>query len=293
MEALLPLKDFDLIIKDYECRVADPHKHSCFELIYVLKGAGLHLINGNKFPYKHGSLFLLTPDDLHGFETEDRSTFCIIDFTRLFLSKAYGRQENNREVNDFYKRSEYIFHNHNREKGEVAVPLANLQLVEMLIQQILTEKDQQELLHGVIVENIVFLLLNWVARYIYRITPENKFGRKSGNILAEMTAYIHEHIYDKELLTMERIARHFNKSKDYISIYFKRNSGNSLKDYIIRYKLELIKTRLIYSDLTIAEIAWELDFTDESHLNKIFKKHFEKTAKAYRKNFKRNIKGIF
>jgi len=47
--------------------------------------------------------------------------------------------------------------------------------------------------------------------------------------------------------------------------------------------MEMILTRLKYSDLTILKIAGELNFTDESHLNKTFKAEFGKTAKQFRK----------
>jgi AraC-like DNA-binding protein len=81
---------------------------------------------------------------------------------------------------------------------------------------------------------------------------------------------------------VEKIAAHFHKTKDYLSLYFKKQTGENLKDFIINYKLELIKTRLSYSNRTISEIAAELGFTDESHLNKTFKKKFGVTASKYR-----------
>ena len=48
----------------------------------------------------------------------------------------------------------------------------------------------------------------------------------------------------------------------------------SIRQYILEYRLNLVKIRLQYSDLTISEIAYELDFSDESHLNNLLKKYF-------------------
>ena len=39
-----------------------------------------------------------------------------------------------------------------------------------------------------------------------------------------------------------------------------------------KYKLKLVENRLLHSEMRINEIAAELGFTDESHLNKLFKK---------------------
>ncbi len=96
--------------------------------------------------------------------------------------------------------------------------------------------------------------------------------------------YIQHHIYDKELIKIENLAACFNKSPDHLNRYFKNETGNTIKDYITRYKLNLIQTRLKFSDLTISEIAYEMNFTDESHLNKTFKSVFGQTAKQYKKN---------
>ena len=59
--------------------------------------------------------------------------------------------------------------------------------------------------------------------------------------------------------------------------------GSTIKNYITRYKLNLIQTRLKFSDLTISEIVHEMSFTDESHLNKLFKTVFGKTATQFKK----------
>lgn len=95
--------------------------------------------------------------------------------------------------------------------------------------------------------------------------------------------FIHQHIYSKKALKIEQIARHLHRSKDHLTLYFRQQTGITLKEYISSYKLELVKTRLLYSKLSIAGIAAELDFTDESHLNKLFKRKFGITASAFRK----------
>ena len=73
-------------------------------------------------------------------------------------------------------------------------------------------------------------------------------------------------------------------SEGHLSRYFKLQSESTIKEYIIRYKLEIAMARLKYSDLTMSEIAIELNFTDQSHLNKAFKNAIGKTAKQFKKD---------
>jgi len=50
----------------------------------------------------------------------------------------------------------------------------------------------------------------------------------------------------------------------------------------MEYKLSLVRSRLLFSDMPIVEIANELDFTDESHLNKMFKARLQITPAKFR-----------
>ncbi|MEO5889419.1 MAG: helix-turn-helix domain-containing protein [Ferruginibacter sp.] len=56
-----------------------------------------------------------------------------------------------------------------------------------------------------------------------------------------------------------------------------------MQQYISNYKLRLIETSLLHSDMRINEIAYELNFTDESHLNRIFKKYKGVSPSEFRK----------
>lgn len=90
-------------------------------------------------------------------------------------------------------------------------------------------------------------------------------------------------------MLLDSLAKKFNMSEGHLSRYFKQQTGSKVKDYITRYKVEIIQTRLKFSDLTISHIAAELDFTDESHLNKVFKNAFGVTAKKFKLEYKRGI----
>ena len=52
-----------LMVEDFEERAAltPVHSHNFFEIIYIFKGKGNHLINNVSHPYKPGDLFVLSP----------------------------------------------------------------------------------------------------------------------------------------------------------------------------------------------------------------------------------------
>lgn len=275
--------DVEITVKELKSNASSPHKHHFFELIYVLKGSGIHNINENNYEFKKGDVFLLTPEDAHTLKIIVPTKFCIIDFTKSFFSKS-GRQAEKMDVSDFFKRLEYIFHNHHNIKGNIILDADKI-IFEVLINQLIKEKKVKQLFREIVTQNIVFLLLHFIARSIHQNISKDFVTKNPKNRIYEVTAYIQQNIYDKELIRIENLAAHFHKSADHMSRHFKLQTGSTIKDYITQYKLNLIQTRLKFSDLTISEIADEMNFTDESHLNKMFKSVFGKTAKQFRNEY--------
>jgi AraC-like DNA-binding protein len=99
----------------------------------------------------------------------------------------------------------------------------------------------------------------------------------------EILTYVRHEVYDPKKMRIEVIAEHFNMSKNYISIFFKKHTGESLQQYILNYRMKLTENRVRLSDFTISEIAHQLGFTDESHLIRHFKKRFGANPGEYRK----------
>ncbi|MDN5288479.1 MAG: AraC family transcriptional regulator [Mucilaginibacter sp.] len=277
-------KDIEITLRTIQSSVSPTHSHHYFELLYILEGTGIHTINSNHYPYGKGNLFLLTPEDTHSFQTASDTQCCIIDFTKGLFSKRHRRETDRAEITEFFVRMEYIFHNHQNLKGHIEMNLQEAGLTDKLIMQLVTEKERSRIYSSIIIQNIVFLLLNIIARLIQENIAGELKSAGLKNIIHEITTYIQQHVYQKELLKLENLAHQFHKTPDHLNRYFKKQTGLTLKTYINRYKLNLVETRLHYSDLTISEIADEMGFTDESHLNKVFKSALGQTAKAYRKS---------
>ncbi len=282
MKSLQLYKEVEIFVEEIPARESDPHKHSFFELIYVLEGSGYHIINQNSYNFSKGDVFLLTPDDSHTFKVETPTKFCVIDFTKTFFSKDQRNEGDKADVSDFFMRLEYIFHNHHTLKGSIIKP-GERTLFKTLISQLMKEISHARPFANIIQQNIVFLLLHFIARTIQSTLTQSASEGGTKSIVHAVTSYIQQNIYDPESIRLDTIAAHFNKTGDHLSRYFKQQTGSSLKTYITRYKVDLIKTRLKFSDLTISEIAHELHFTDESHLNKTFKKLTGMTAKEFKK----------
>lgn len=101
----------------------------------------------------------------------------------------------------------------------------------------------------------------------------------------ELISYIHQNIYEPSLIQVKNISAHFNISPTYFSDYFKRKFAISYRAYVSEYRMKLIEKRLAVPMLTIAQIADEFGFSDESHLIHFFKKNKNMNPGSYRKQF--------
>jgi len=281
-------KEVEVMVVAVDSAIEVLHKHHFFQIIYVMEGSGIHAVNNNRFRFTKGDVFLLTPEDAHSYEAASSPVFCIIDFTKNFFYKAANSREEKVDVSDAFKRLEYIFHNQHNVKGSLVLD-SDRPVFEALITQLIAEKENEGPFYKIITQNIIFLLLSFIARDIQQRSISYPQEGKPQNKIHSITTYIQQHIYDKQLLFIESMAEQFNMSEGHLSRHFKQQTGNTIKNYITRYKLDIIQTRLKFSDLTISEIAAELNFTDESHLNKVFKNAFGITAKKFRLDYKRGI----
>ena len=83
-------------------------------------------------------------------------------------------------------------------------------------------------------------------------------------------------------LSIENLAQKFAVSPSYFSEYFKKMSGKTLSQYILKSKLHIVETKVLHTDQSIKEIAYDLNFTDSSHLSRSFKQVYGMTIKEFR-----------
>ncbi|RFS26350.1 AraC family transcriptional regulator [Chitinophaga silvatica] len=85
----------------------------------------------------------------------------------------------------------------------------------------------------------------------------------------------------------DAISNQFGVSEHYVGKYFKKHTNEMMQQFIMNYKLKMIEHRLLHSDMRISEMVVELGFTDESHLNRFFKKQKGMSPTAFRKSKRR------
>ncbi|MET3115443.1 AraC-like DNA-binding protein [Pedobacter sp. CG_S7] len=259
-----------------ECPIQE-HRHSFFELVYILSGSGRHHVNQHTFDYKSGHLFLITPNDMHRFNVEITTQFFFLRFSNIYVKSKALQIEN-------IQRLEFILQNANHKPGCILKNQTDKSLVRPLIEALVREYENRDLYDQEIIQQLVNTLIIVVARNIAKYLPE-KIGDNSDDKIVSILNYIQTNIYEPEKIRTEIVCKHFGISSNYLGRYFKKHCGETKQSYITNYKTSLIEHRLRHSDKRISEIVLEFGFTDESHLNKFFKQQRGISPKSYRIQF--------
>jgi AraC-like DNA-binding protein len=267
---------FEIDCKELQRFPASIKRNNFFELIYVIDGAGTQTVNKNRFTYRKGNLFLLTPQDAYSFDISAPTTFFFLRFNERYV------KEKNTKDKESIQRVEYILQNASHRPGCILKNKADKPFIASLVANILQEQQNRQLYFNRITAQIVNTIITVVARNIALKLPK-KIKENTGEPVLEILHYIQENIFEPKMLRTEMLSKQFNISLSYLGRYFRKQTGETLQHYISNYKLRLVEARLLHSDMTINEIAYEFNFTDESHLNRAFKKYKGMNPTAYRK----------
>lgn len=259
-----------LKIDNYENR---EHRNTFFEMVFVLEGEGTQMINNHKLPYASNKLFLIFPQDIHGFEVTTTTSFFFLRFNDSYLKT---------QPKEWIQKLELIFNNHNHLPGCILKNVSDKALIRALIEALIRENANPQFQQQEVIKQLINTIIIIASRNIL-LMPPSVTDKSKTDYSIQLLSYIHQNIYDPALLKSERIAERFNVSPKYISTFFKIHIGQTLQDYIIAYKIKLIETRLRYTDMQINEIVYELGFSDSSHLNRLFKKYNGISPSEYKK----------
>ena len=123
----------------------------------------------------------------------------------------------------------------------------------------------------------------WLADMLHRFVelafvPDDA---KHQVLICEITSYIQEHLTGH--LTLEQTARAIHISKSYLCRILKEDMGCTFTEYVNGLRIELGKSYLRTTNLSVAEISGTVGFDDQSYFTRVFKRLVGMTPGKYRR----------
>jgi len=277
---------FELYVSDMEDWNERALIYQFFEIVQIMEGEGTRIVNESRLPYSKGSIFLFTPLDCRGFESSTPTRFCSIRFSEIFLSNTKVREEKERIIY-WLCQLENIFTQHNRFEKVLIKSDSDCKMIFAIIENMMTEYLGKQSYYDENLQHLVTVVLNIIARNVSHTgfaVSDTKFNEP---LINKILVYLRTNIHCPEKLKIKNLAAQFHLSVNYIGEYFKKLTGESLQCYITQYKMNVIRQRLGFSAYSIAQIANEFGYADESHFNRQFKKQNGITPAEYRRHHKK------
>lgn len=106
-------------------------------------------------------------------------------------------------------------------------------------------------------------------------------AKEESEIVVKTKKYIAEHIHQE--FSREDIASYVFLNPSYLSRLFKKETGISLTDYILKERMNEAKRLLVQTEMKISQVAESLGYMNLSHFITMFKKVNGTTPMNYRK----------
>lgn len=269
---------FAIEIAEYHEWSERNRKNNFFELVYILRGEGLQSVNYIKRKYTENGIFLLPAAKCHMYIIEKPTLFLFIRFTGSYFMSG-GKDQ--LDYSSWFSRLNFILGNHDRDPGEIINDPEDKSQVKRLLDVVLFEYERKDICSAFIIQNTLVSILGILSRNIQKKVLQGRTFKDRKFI--DLWNFISFNILDPEKISVPYLAAKFNIAESYFSEYFQRNAAERFQDFVLKSRLQIAESRAIYTTTPLAEIAWELGFTDSSHLNKMMKKYFGKGMREIRK----------
>jgi AraC-like DNA-binding protein len=256
------------------------HKHSEYELHYIPKGKGIVIIEDQIYPFQDGMMYFTGPNVIHRQEVdhdEPMSELCFhFDFAKIPLKSNFLDFGHSYEVMEAEKCL-------NKLQELPLFPVFDTQgCMPLFIKAHQVVLSKQFGMYSLLKSIFIELLIRTVC--CYEATPSIEIASK--NIKETRFAMGLQHIKDNYNMpiTIEQVANKLHLSPRQLQRIFKEIGHENFSEYLERYRLEQVCKSLVYTNLSIDEIAFQHGFSSGSYLHYVFKKRYGVTPRQYRKN---------
>ncbi|MDR3694404.1 helix-turn-helix transcriptional regulator [Mucilaginibacter sp.] len=256
---------------DQHKNLSAAHRHSFYHMVLFTEGAGSHSIDFEKFYVKPHQIYFMVPGQVHSWDFEGFTDGYIVNFSSSFFQSFL--------LNPSYPET-FSFFGEDVKAAVIDLPDYLQQKVVELFETIVNEAIGKD----VSAIDMIRLLMLQLFITIDRITKKSvDRGPASYNqtLLRNFQKLIGEH-YTRIKLPKD-YAELLYITPNHLNAVCKDLLGTSAGE-VIRARMVLEAKRLLTNPkLNINEIAFMLNFSDNSYFTKFFKKFEGKTPEEFRK----------
>lgn len=256
-------------IKEYEERIGyKAHRLNFYQILIITKGRGIHDVDFETIAYSENTVIPVAMEQVQQYHRNTQLEGYAVLFTPDFLVKE------ERDYNYLY---DYTIFTHSIK------PVSNIanQEVYTILYEMLSEQQKDSLFDTSEYQR------NLLKNFLIQI-ERNKRERvdivcdDSFNLYIKFKKALEENVTYK--LRVADICDQLNVSAKQLNAAVKLFGNSNAKQFIDERVLLEIKRLLVYSNLSIKEIAYKIGFDDPTNFTKYFKARVHLLPSEYQKN---------
>ena len=250
-----------------------PHRHSFYHIVFFTLGSGYHTIDFEQFEVKPGHIYFMAPGQVHSWHFDGAVDGYIVNFS--------GNMFHSFLANNSYL-EQFIFFNGIAKESICELDLGYQNQAKSIFEKIICEVSSKNIYAPDVICAALIELFALIARLDLRLDIGMAISKQTNQ---------------SQLLTFRKLVDSFYATKhlpkDYAELmYITPNYLNAIcKDLLGKPAGEIIRDRLLLEakrllvnvSTSIAGVAEQLNFTDNSHFTKFFKKYTKTTPEEFRK----------
>ena len=260
------------------------HQEARFWLINA--GKATAIIHGKTVELKKGSLVAVLPWEITQIiEVSVPLQYYMViynfDSINILIKTMYGSSEDTPKIfEEIRKNPEVKCNAQQYEKiKEIFISLQN----ELGTEDTLKLVTAKKLSHVYAANKVISLILEF-----FRMKDENNLNKEEDTEKfkkEEILQYMYVHL--NENITAKSLSKIFYTGENTINRYIKQLTGLSVVELCHEMRIVRVSNYLLYTDLTVSELAELVGYADASHLSKLFKARMGIKINDYRKTYQK------
>ncbi|MBN2685844.1 MAG: helix-turn-helix domain-containing protein [Pontiellaceae bacterium] len=253
------------------------HSHDFSELVIVTHGSAMHWLEGTDFPVAAGDIFLLQGRQRHYFH--QRTHLELINI--MYDPDQIGLPENDLRRMPGYCAMFMLEPNYRRQHRFASrlhlgrVPLAR---AERMAEEMEKESTAMDSGHEIILRAKLLELLVFLSRaYTNSDSVEAHALLRLGDVIGAL-----ENNYAKDW-KLDDLVRVAHMSRSNLMRTFRKATGKTPIEYLLRIRIQRAMEMLRNSDRTITEIAMEVGFNDSNYFSRQFRRITNESPRDFRR----------
>lgn len=252
--------EIEVFHKNRNFKVSYPHRHDFYEILFITEGNGIHTIDFDNHQIKPNSVFFLSPGQIHDLELSQDIKGYIFLFTAEFY--LLNKQDQNKLLELPF------FYNISGSNPPLYLKKSEAEKLVLIFQDAMAEKKKSLPDSPEMIRSLLDILLIYCKR-LYPVPDDEKQGK--GGLMVKRFKQLIEEKYQLNK-TVSEYAEWLSVSPNHLSETVKTLTGRTPTDLINDKMILEIKRLLIHTELSVSEIAYQLNFTDQSYFSRYFKK---------------------